>query len=175
MRWGGVSLLLALAVIAAACSDSKTTPNSDAGTTNQPPTPEAGAGVESGSPSGCTPQQPGSPHLATPPVLYGRRRNPIPENPDTTAKGALLFTQECIRCHGPNGKGDGPDGASLDPKPADFTARTHFDDYLFWRVSEGGLGDPTCSAMPAFKSKFSEEDRWVLVRHIQSFAKPDGG
>lgn len=172
MRWG-LSLLFPPAFIVMACSDSTSTPSpSDAG--GSPPN-DAGGASDSSSSSGCTPLQPGSPHLSTPPVQYGRRRNPVPETPDTTARGATLFAQQCIRCHGPNGKGDGTDGASLDPKPADFTARTHFDDYLFWRISEGGLGDPTCSAMPAFKSSLSEDDRWTLVRHVQSFTKPDGG
>jgi len=35
--------------------------------------------------------------------------------------GKKLYEDKCAICHGRNGKGDGPAGAALDPKPADFT------------------------------------------------------
>ncbi len=31
-----------------------------------------------------------------------------------------MFQEQCARCHGPNGVGDGPDGTELDPKPSNF-------------------------------------------------------
>lgn len=33
-----------------------------------------------------------------------------------------IWQQRCSTCHGPNGKGDGPAGAALTPKPRDFTS-----------------------------------------------------
>ncbi|MCA9547013.1 MAG: c-type cytochrome, partial [Myxococcales bacterium] len=32
-----------------------------------------------------------------------------------------LFTQRCVTCHGAEGKGDGPAGAALNPKPRTFS------------------------------------------------------
>jgi mono/diheme cytochrome c family protein len=37
------------------------------------------------------------------------------------ALGQKLYTQYCASCHGADGKGNGPAGAKLDPKPADLT------------------------------------------------------
>jgi len=36
-------------------------------------------------------------------------------------QGKALYVEYCASCHGPGGKGDGPDGAKLDPKPTDLT------------------------------------------------------
>jgi high-affinity iron transporter len=39
-----------------------------------------------------------------------------------TTKGQELFTANgCAGCHGETGRGDGPAGAALNPKPRDFT------------------------------------------------------
>ncbi|MCG8590019.1 MAG: cytochrome c [Proteobacteria bacterium] len=38
------------------------------------------------------------------------------------AAGKPLFDANCSSCHGMTGKGDGPVGAALDPKPRDFSA-----------------------------------------------------
>jgi mono/diheme cytochrome c family protein len=37
------------------------------------------------------------------------------------ARGRAFYTANCLACHGPAGKGDGPIGASLDPRPRDFS------------------------------------------------------
>ncbi|PKL77538.1 MAG: hypothetical protein CVV27_05150 [Candidatus Melainabacteria bacterium HGW-Melainabacteria-1] len=35
--------------------------------------------------------------------------------------GKKIYAQRCATCHGTSGKGDGPTGKSLTPKPRDFT------------------------------------------------------
>jgi mono/diheme cytochrome c family protein len=40
--------------------------------------------------------------------------------PELIAKGKGLFETTCATCHGPDGKGDGPAGAALNPKPRNF-------------------------------------------------------
>lgn len=40
--------------------------------------------------------------------------------PELIAKGKGLFETTCSPCHGPDGKGDGPAGANLNPKPRNF-------------------------------------------------------
>ncbi|HLP49244.1 MAG TPA: FTR1 family protein [Chitinophagales bacterium] len=34
--------------------------------------------------------------------------------------GKIVYSTECARCHGNNGRGDGPEGLALDPKPRNF-------------------------------------------------------
>jgi mono/diheme cytochrome c family protein len=38
------------------------------------------------------------------------------------AAGKKIYDVNCLSCHGPAGKGDGPVGAALNPKPRDFSA-----------------------------------------------------
>lgn len=41
---------------------------------------------------------------------------------DLVAKGKEVYEANCASCHGPNGAGDGPAGAALNPKPRNFTS-----------------------------------------------------
>lgn len=41
-------------------------------------------------------------------------------NPQQIDKGKTLFSTTCSPCHGAEGKGDGPAGATLNPKPRNF-------------------------------------------------------
>ena len=39
----------------------------------------------------------------------------------SAAEGALFFAENCSGCHGTDGKGNGPDAAGLELRPADLT------------------------------------------------------
>jgi mono/diheme cytochrome c family protein len=86
-------------------------------------------------------------------------------------QGRTIFTRECMVCHGPAGTGDGPYGNNLQPSPPDFSDGnygtlqdpSYTDADYFWRISEG----LPWSAMPAWKSQYSEEDRWAAVHYIR--------
>jgi len=96
--------------------------------------------------------------------------NPIPPNPQSIAAGKVLFTRRCVDCHGAGGKGDGPEGLTLNPHPADLTQHAvpgvHTDAQLFQFLTDGVPN----SRMPSFKSKLSETDRWNLVNFIRTLA-----
>jgi phytoene dehydrogenase-like protein len=66
--------------------------------------------------------------------------------------------------------GDGPAGQSLDPLPAPIahTSQMLGDDYLFWRISEGGTMAPFDSAMPAWESALTEEERWHAINYVRA-------
>jgi mono/diheme cytochrome c family protein len=97
--------------------------------------------------------------------------NPLPATPDSLATGKLLYEENCLACHGPEGKGDGPAGLALRPPPADLTVHTapgvHPDGQLFEWITNGYPG----SAMPAFGKQLSEEQRWHLVNYIRTLGR----
>ena len=42
------------------------------------------------------------------------------DRPGNPLHGETIYKQHCLRCHGVNGKGDGPDASSLIVKPTNF-------------------------------------------------------
>ena len=94
-------------------------------------------------------------------------RNPIPPTQASIDGGAAIYAERCAVCHGDSGRGDGPAAVGLKPKPADLRvhlAAGHSDAQLFDWVSNGYPD----SAMPAFKSTLSAEDRWNVLNYIRS-------
>ena len=45
------------------------------------------------------------------------------------------------------------------------------DAYLFWRISEGGQGDPLNSAMPTWKDTLDEQARWDVINYVQAIGR----
>jgi mono/diheme cytochrome c family protein len=87
-----------------------------------------------------------------------------------------LYGWNCMPCHGPEGKGDGPVAARLGLRPRDFSRgmfqlkSSHrdempFDDDLYRSISTGFPN----GAMPAF-AEFTEDERWALVDHVKSLS-----
>ncbi|MEP7358942.1 MAG: cytochrome c, partial [Anaerolineales bacterium] len=106
-------------------------------------------------------------YYVAPAVQSGGPVNPIPPNAETVATGQTIYQQNCLPCHGPAGKGDGPVGLTLNPRPADLSAHAvpgvHTDGQLFDWISNGFPG----SVMPAFKNALSEEQRWHLINYLR--------
>lgn len=76
----------------------------------------------------------------------------------------------CFNCHGKSGKGDGPIGAMLTPKPRDLThcefQNTRSDGELFWVVKNGVTGTGMMSLIP---STVNEEEGWKIIAYVRSF------
>ena len=98
--------------------------------------------------------------------------NPIPADTESIADGGTLYQEHCLLCHGISGRGDGPGGLALSPRPADLTYHTipgvHTDGELYFWISHG----LPRTAMPAFESLMSEKQRWDLVNFIRTLAQP---
>jgi mono/diheme cytochrome c family protein len=102
------------------------------------------------------------------PASAATRPNPVAGNANATALGEKIYLANCLTCHGPSGKGDGPGAAALEKKPADLGARIRAtgekDGELFWKISEGR------APMITWKASLSETQRWELVNYIKTFA-----
>ncbi|MCA9953633.1 MAG: cytochrome c [Anaerolineales bacterium] len=109
-------------------------------------------------------------HHATIPEAYAGVSNPLPADEESLARGEEIYATHCATCHGDGGVGDGPGGASLDPAPANIahTSQMLGDDYLFWRVSEGGAMEPFNSGMIAWKGILDEQARWDVLNYVQA-------
>lgn len=70
-----------------------------------------------------------------------------------TAKAKEIFATRCTPCHGPNGGGDGPASASLNPKPRNFQDATWqasvTDEHIETIIKMGGAAVGKSPAMPS--------------------------
>jgi nitrate reductase gamma subunit len=94
----------------------------------------------------------------------------VPSAPPSTdtlvAAGARVYSAYCVPCHGESGRGDGPVGAQLTPRPRDFTARLFGGgdrpEDLYLRVAAGV--PPT---MPPFGPALKPDEIWSVVRYVE--------
>lgn len=87
-------------------------------------------------------------------------------------EGRVIFQMNCRPCHGDAADGAGPMARGFRLKPVDFTdpgtIATVVEAHAFWRVTEGGPGlppeaTPWDSAMPAWKSDLSDDQKWKAI------------
>jgi mono/diheme cytochrome c family protein len=92
--------------------------------------------------------------------------NPVKPTAESIARGRELYQQNCVVCHGADGRGDGPQAAQLNPAPSDFRLHVplHTDPQFYAFISGGFPG----SAMPAFRDQLSDEDIWNLVNFLRT-------
>jgi mono/diheme cytochrome c family protein len=102
--------------------------------------------------------------LAPVPAEYAGLTNPL--GADAADEGAQVFRTNCETCHGPEGRGDGPAGQSLNPPPGNLARLQTLagDDYLFWRIHDGKPG----TAMVAWNGILTDEQIWQAVSFIRT-------
>lgn len=96
-------------------------------------------------------------------------------NPELMTRGKVVYAQTCATCHGPEGKGDGPAGLGLNPKPRNFTESAGWTngtrlDEIFRTLAEGIKG----TAMVSY-ADLGKRDRMALVHVVQSLGAFDHG
>lgn len=86
--------------------------------------------------------------------------------------GQGVYEQQCLRCHGANLDGNGPDSQDLIVRPADLrsqTSRSKSDWELLVSISNGVLFSP----MHSFRGKLTDEQMLDVLSYIRFMSPPD--
>ncbi|RLB55558.1 MAG: hypothetical protein DRJ42_05900 [Deltaproteobacteria bacterium] len=71
----------------------------------------------------------------------------------------VVWTERCATCHGEEGRGDGPAGTAIYPRPTDFTSRAYWatadHDIMATAILDGGVALGRSRYMPAFRTAFA--------------------
>jgi mono/diheme cytochrome c family protein len=91
------------------------------------------------------------------------------------AKAETIFNERCSACHGPQGRGDGPASAALNPKPRNYTdsawQASVTDEQIAKTITMGGAAVGKSPIMPA-SPDLDEKPEVVagLVKIVRKFA-----
>ncbi len=102
----------------------------------------------------------------TPPATGGTT---TAKAPDAEA-GKKVFDTYCVTCHGTGGKGDGPAGKALSPRPRNFTdfkVMSDLTDDQLKEIIKNGKG-----SMPPWGATLKEEDIANVLFYVRQFARP---
>lgn len=86
-----------------------------------------------------------------------------------------MFGELCIRCHGPQGFGDGPDGTTLSTKPRNFhdcaIMAKDSDDTVFKEVKGGSASIGRSNDMPSWGEALDDNEVRNLVAYLRTFCQ----
>lgn len=106
------------------------------------------------------------------PNQYVSIQNPLPWTQENIREGGILYTRNCAICHGDAQDGNGLFARAWQPRPANFrdsgTIAQLDENYLYWRIKEGGPGLPKGSieyrsTMPVWEEVLTDEEIWKII------------
>lgn len=86
--------------------------------------------------------------------------------PGQAARGQAVYEQACASCHGPAGRGDGPQAEGPVPDLTDLSRMAVLSDRAIYTAITQGVGQ----AMPAFADELSEAQRQDAVVYVRALA-----
>jgi mono/diheme cytochrome c family protein len=102
------------------------------------------------------------------PADADQEKNPVAGDAAAIAAGKQLFSKKCQRCHGQQGKGDGPDADPDNQQDMDLTnprrAVRNPDGVVFYKLWNGR----SKPKMPAFKDELTKDQAWQIVSYVQT-------
>lgn len=114
------------------------------------------------------PPRPANPNGWVLPPDAEQEKSPLTADAKTIADGKTLFNKKCERCHGPGGKGDGPDADPDAMQDMDLTvarrAARNPDGVVFYKVWNGRKKPK----MPAQKDELTKDQIWQIVAYVQT-------
>jgi mono/diheme cytochrome c family protein len=101
-------------------------------------------------------------------------KSPVSPVADAVKRGRALFASNCARCHGPEGKGNGPESDHAADLTDDLRAGLNTEGILFYKVWNGHAIQPRTQVndMPAFQGKLSRDEVWALVEYLKVLRTP---
>ena len=91
----------------------------------------------------------------------------VPDRWPSLERGRVLYQQNCVACHGVRGAGDGPAGATLDPRPSNFVSEetgTDMSPFRAFNTIRVGIPGTAMVAWPTL----SDEEVWSLAFYVTS-------
>lgn len=92
------------------------------------------------------------------------------EYPSDITRGKVIYEHHCQSCHGLDGRGDGPAGAPLKVRPADFHRFRSFlksDEDLLKTVEHGVVFSP----MHSWRGQLTDGEMNDVVAYIRLFSQ----
>ena len=101
-------------------------------------------------------------------------KSPLSSGADTIARGKAIFAANCARCHGPEGKGNGPDSDYAADLTDELRIELNTEGILFYKVWNGHAIQLRTQVddMPAFEGKLSRDEVWAVVEYLKVLRTP---
>ena len=100
-------------------------------------------------------------------IIAAHHVSVTPKKPPDLVRAAALFQQICVKCHGVQGFGDGPESKKLDPKPANFHDMARMGQlsvYGLYNTITLGVEGTAMKAM----TQLAEDERWSLAFYVSN-------
>lgn len=96
-------------------------------------------------------------------------KSPLASSADVVSRGKMLFAAHCERCHGPEGKGNGPASDHAADLTDEYRTDINTEGVLFYKIWNGHAVQLRVQIddMPAFSDRLTRDDVWSLVEYLK--------
>jgi mono/diheme cytochrome c family protein len=103
-----------------------------------------------------------------------KMKNPVPSTKESIATGQELYELNCLFCHGPEGRGDGPlaPPGSMPANLVDDEWKHGSSDGEIFTVIQKGVGPDFI--MPPGSERLSDMEIWNIVNYLRSVGASAG-